>query len=319
MKKSLLIAMLLISLAILSSCASQSRSPEGERITDEEYRRGTQGLELKFMNNAPPDKVYSRSEMDVIIEVRNVGAYPNVDSFDGWIELYGFDERLFSGSYWDGGKFFRPDLQGRSKVFPEGGREMKRFHVNEVRTLFQSELNEPTLIAAACYRYRTIAEPVVCIDPEPYAIFGEDKVCTIDANGKTYALGSQGAPVAVTKLTEEVSGQGIHFGINIKNVGGGKVVDINSLGKCPYELNQYDDVDKVLVKPMLSYDASPRCQPRGDYSDPVRLDESGNGYIFCTFQKPAKRTAVETVLRIELDYNYLDSVKKKIKIVNIDR
>ena len=57
----------------------------------------------------------------------------------------------------------------------------------------------------------------------------------------------------------------------------------------------------------------------GDHSDPVRLDESGNGFIFCTFRKPASKSAFETILQINLDYRYLDWIEKEIEIVNIDR
>ena len=163
-----------------------------------------------------------------------------------------------------------------------------------------------------------MAEPLVCIDPEPYSVFDENKVCTIGRNGETYSLGTQGAPVAVTRITEEISTNDIHFTIEIKNVGTGKVVDENTRVDCPLALD-YNDVDKILVKAQLPFDASPRCQPRGDHRDPVRLDKTGRGFIFCSFQKPSSKSAFETVLNIELDYRYLDTIEKKIEIVNIDR
>jgi hypothetical protein len=187
-----------------------------------------------------------------------------------------------------------------------------------VLTPFGSEFYEPRIIAAACYKYRTIAEPLVCIDPEPHSVFDEDKVCTIDQNGESYSLGSQGAPVAVSRVEQEVSSNNIHFTIEIQNVGRGRVVDTNVRNDCPLELD-YNDVDKVLVSAQLPFDGSPRCQPSGDYRDPVRLDETGTGYIFCSFQKPASKSAFETVLQIELDYRYLTSIEKQIEIVNIDR
>ena len=173
-------------------------------------------------------------------------------------------------------------------------------------------------MVAACYKYQTIAEPLVCIDPEPYSVFDEEKVCTINQAGKTYSMSSQGAPVAVTKVTEEISSRNIHFGIHIKNVGDGKVVDENVRNDCPLDMD-YNDVDKVLVKAKLPFDASPNCQPKGDYRDPVRLDDNGNGFIFCTFKKPASKSAFETILQVQLDYRYLDWIEKEIRIVNIDR
>ena len=309
--------MLVISLFILTSCVG-NRNRDGEDISDENYRTGSKGLELEFMKNAPPDKIYSNNEMDIIIEITNEGAYPLEGSFDGKIEIYGFDEKAFAGERWDGSNFIDPELQGRSQFSPRGGRDVKRYHVDRVYTLFDSEFYEPTIVAAACYKYQTTADALVCIDPEPYSIFDEEKVCSIGQNGKTYTLGTQGAPVAVTRVEEEISSNDIHFSIYIKNVGTGKVVDEKAINDCPLNLD-YNDVDKVLVTAKLPFDSAPRCQPKGDYRDPVRLDESGNGFIFCSFRKPDSKSAFETVLQVNLDYRYLDWIEKELRIVNIDR
>ncbi len=318
MRKIHLIALLIISVFILASCASSSNNREGERISAKDYRKGTKGLEMEFVRNAPPDRIYSGDDLDIIIDVKNVGAYPTTDSFDGKLEIYGYDDKAFSGERWDGGPLLTPELQGRSQFAPQGGRQSKQFHVNRVSTLFNSEFYEPRIIVAACYKYRTIAEPLVCIDPEPFSVFDEEKVCTIDRNGETYTLTSQGAPVAVTRVTEEISSNNIHFSIEIKNVGNGKVVDENIRNDCPLNLD-FNDIDKVLVSAKLPWDSSPNCQPRGDHRDPVRLDESGRGHIFCTFRKPDSKSAFETVLQVQLDYRYLDSIEKKIEITNINR
>ena len=312
------LALVLLALMLVLAACGSSRNRNGEGISERNYRTGSEGLQLAFLQNNPPDKVFSGSEMDVLVEVRNVGAYPDTDSFDGKLEIYGFDRKAFVRGGWDGSNFLGRTLQGRSQFSPTGVREVKQFHVDEVTTLFGAEFYEPMLVAAACYKYRTIAEPLVCIDPEPFTVFDENKVCTIPANGRSYGLGTQGAPVAVTKVTEEVSSKNIHFGIYIQNVGKGKVVDENVRNDCPLSLD-FNDVDRVLVRAQLPWDAAPRCQPRGDSADPVRLDESGNGYIYCSFTKPATKSAFETVLQVQLDYRYLDSIQKKIRIVNIDR
>jgi len=273
---------------------------------------------LEFIRNAPPDQVYVGNDLEIMVEVKNLGAYPKTDSFDGKLELYGFDEKAFSGERWDGSPFLNPNLQGRSQFSPQGGREIKTYRIDRVNALFNSEFYEPKIVAAACYKYQTIADPLVCIDPEPYTVFDEDKVCSIDQNGETYSLRSQGAPVAVTRVLEEVTSSHILFSIDIKNVGNGKVVDLNANIDCPLNLD-YNDRDKVVVKAKLPFDSSPDCQPRGTYNDPVRLDETGKGFIFCKFRKPASKSAFETLLQIQLDYRYLDTIEKEIKIVNLDR
>ncbi|MBD3164927.1 hypothetical protein GF323_07045 [Candidatus Woesearchaeota archaeon] len=315
--KKVIFCLFLVSLLIFASC-NRSRNREGEDLNDEEYRRGDKGLRLEFVEGAPPDRIYTGNEMDIIVEVRNMGAYPKTDSFDGRLEIYGFDEKAFSGERWDGSPFLSPELQGRSPRSPRGGRDVKRYQIDRVDTLFDSEFYEPTVIAAACYKYRTIADASICVDPEPYSIFDEDKVCNLREGGESYSLGTQGAPVAVTRIKEEIASQGIHFSIYIENVGKGKVIDERAINECPLELD-YNDVDKILVRVSLPWDSAPDCQPKGDYRDPVRLDESGTGFIFCTFRKPDSKSAIETNLHIELDYRYLDWEEKKIRIINLDR
>ena len=140
---------------------------------------------------------------------------------------------------------------------------MKQFHVDKVGTLFNSEFYRPTVVVAACYKYQTKAEPLVCIDPEPNSVFDEQKICTIPSTGKTYSLNTQGAPVAVTSVKQEVSSSAIHFGIYIRNVGRGKVIDEGVRDKCPLDL-EFNDVDRVLVSAKLPFDSNPKCQPKGD-------------------------------------------------------
>ena len=313
MRKSLTIILVIV-LLILSSCSNRD-----DDIVDEDYHRGSEGLRLEFMRNAPPDRVYSGNELDIIVEVRNMGAYPTTDSFDGIMALYGFDEKAFSGERWDGSPFLSPNLQGRSQFSPMGGREAKRYHIDKVYTLFDQEFYEPTIIAAACYKYKTEADAQICVDPDPYSMFERDKVCTLPQAGRTYSLGTQGAPVAVSSIKEEVSSDSIHFSIYIDNVGKGSVVDERAINDCPPIDLDYSERDRLMVTAKLPWDAAPVCQPRGDYTDPVYLDESGNGFIFCTFRKPAQKEAFETTLHIELDYRYFDWVDKRIRIINLDR
>ncbi len=314
------LSIMLISIMILMSGCSGSgkNNSQGEAISVKDYRTGSQGLQLKFVDNSPPDKIYSGDEMDITVEIKNLGAYPTTDSFDGKIEVYGFDEKAFSGEHWDGSNYISSDFQGKSQFNPQGGRELKRYSIDRVSIPFNAEFLSQNIVAAACYKYKTIAQPKVCIDPEPYSVFDEHKVCTLNMAGKTYSLGTQGAPVAVTKVTEEISRNNIHFGIYFKNVGGGKVVDLNVMKDCPLHLES-EDLNKLIVKPKLDFDGAPSCQPRGDYSDPVVLDDSGEGFIFCTFRKPDSKSAFETLLQINVDYRYMSWIEKDLKIVNVDR
>ena len=55
-----------------------------------------------------------------------------------------------------------------------------------------------------------MADVVVCIDPDPYSVVQEQKVCNI---GDVSVSGGQGAPIAVTRIEEEVGSDKIYFRI----------------------------------------------------------------------------------------------------------
>jgi len=72
-------------------------------------------------------------------------------------------------------------------------------------TLFNSEFYEPTIIAAACYKYRTIAEPLVCIDPEPYTVWSLDFEA-VSLKIRANQLSSYTNPYLIGKIFQLYSG-----------------------------------------------------------------------------------------------------------------
>ncbi|MCK4520994.1 MAG: hypothetical protein KAU20_00340 [Nanoarchaeota archaeon] len=283
-----------------------------EARLEEVYHKGNSGIEMDFLRNAPPNKVYDGDSLDISIELKNKGAYPETNKFEGKLEISGFDTNSIRGR-WDGGNDMPSDLEGRSQYNDEGGYAIMTYNDRDgVHVPFDADYYEPTIIVHSCYKYKTIADPIVCIDPDPYKVVSEKKVCTI---GDVSLSGGQGAPIAVTKIEEEVSSDKIYFRIHISNVGGGSVMTPQSYRDCPYNI-EINDLDKVSAKIRLPYDSSPDCSPRGTGSDPIRL-VNGRGYIFCKFRKPNTDSAYTTNLNIGLDYVYSSSISKKIKIVNI--
>jgi hypothetical protein len=283
-----------------------------EQYVKDDYHTGTQGIEINFLNNAPPSRIYEGDNLDISIEVKNKGAYPEGRSFQGKIELSGFDPNSIRGS-WDGGNSIPIDLEGKSQYNPEGGYEVMTYRDrNGVHVPFDADYYEPRIIVHSCYKYSTVADPVVCIDPDPYSVIEEDKVCNIH---DVSLGGGQGAPIAVTRVEEEVGSDQIYFRIYVSNSGSGSVMLPRAYNDCPFDV-ELEDINKIVAKVKLPYDSSPDCSPKGTSSDPIRLT-NGAGYIFCKFNKPASDSAYTTTLNVELDYTYSDSISKQIKIINI--
>lgn len=308
MQKKFLIFILITILFITISC---QRTGVGVQRIEEEFHIGTQGLEMNFLNNAPPNRIYDGDNLEVVVELRNKGAYPTSDIFDGKLEITGFDPSAING-VWEGGNLITTRLQGKSQFIPDGGYATMTYRDNNgVNVPFDSDKYEPEILLTACYKYKTIASPKVCVDPDPYRVVQERKVCEI----RDQSLGSQGAPVSVTNLEEEVSSDKIHFRIFIQNAGDGEVIETTAFSDCPFDI-EHEELNKVIVRAQLPYDTRPECSPRGTATDPVRL-VNGKGVIFCSFNKPATNSAYETTLQVELEYIYSTSISKKIEIINL--
>lgn len=299
-----------IMILILLASTGCSGSGVSTKNNQKDIYTGTTGMTMNFMANAPPSKVYSGDSMEVVVELKNKGVYPDSDSFVGKLEISGFDKAAINGN-WDGGNVIPPRLRGKTQYNQEGGYETMTYKAEDIRVPFDYDKYSTDIVINTCYKYRTIASPTVCIDPSPYKLVQEKKVCTIGDK----SLGSQGAPVAVDRIEQEVSSDKLYFRIYIKNVEGGSVILDDQYDDCPFNL-KHEDIDKVVVSAMLSHDASPSCTPRGDVYDPVRL-VNGQGAIFCAFSKPGTESAYLAPLNIELRYTYSSSISKKIEIVNL--
>lgn len=302
------IALTLVLLVVIG-CNS---GPSGQNI-QEDYHTGTQGITINFLANSPPSRIYEGDNLDIAMELQNKGAYPGEgQSLTGKLALSGFDPASISGS-WDGGGNMPTGLEGKNQGNPEGGYGVMTFKdMSGVHVPFDADYYEPTILVHSCYKYETEADVMVCIDPDPYKVVQENKVCEI---GDVSLGGGQGAPIAITRVEEEVGSDKIYFRIYVSNSGDGTPMLTSAYSDCPFDV-ELQDLDKATAQIKLPYDASPDCSPRGTTSDPIRLT-NGEGYIFCKFSKPASQSAYKTSLNVKLDYVYSSSVSKQIRIINM--
>jgi len=304
MKKIILLAILSVILSLsLSSCTNNTSN------TPNQIHIGSQGVELNFMTGNPPSSVYKGEQLNIILEVKNKGAYPNTQEnvgqlFDGKIYLYGYDTTLIDSFP---AKQLPSDLYGKDEFNTEGGYATMNFLSQNVN-LPQGADSLPTEIqAAVCYRYQTIASPTVCIDPDPYTNKIKNKPCNINQVSMT---STQGAPVAVTSVQEDVLQDKIKFKITVSNVGGGLIVEQNNINKCPANLD-YLNTDIVYVSGEIS-NSNIYCTNNGQ----LKL-RNGIGTILCDANKPVEEiSAYRTPLKIKLDYGYTKNIKTSLRIVN---
>jgi len=285
MKKIMLLALLLITACL----------PHTTKIEDD-YRSGTQGLEISFADS--PQKVYAGSYMNLMVELRNRGA---TDLKSGVVHLSGYDP---SALHFQDSQLVLPEILGKSAYMSDGGYEILPFPESSYAEVPFGETYTPTLMLSSCYQYQTIATPSVCVISHPSDIVSTD-VC----KPGTITLSSQGAPVAVTKVEQEVMEQMMNFVITVENVGTGKVVNLDSLfSACPFEL-KHTDLNNVKITVKLSGGGEPVCTPGNN----IRLVD-GKGVVFCKIPLEME-TSYTTPLIIQLDYGYSQSVTRTFEIV----
>lgn len=292
-------------LAVFTSC-DMRRSDD---MPDTEYRSGSEGIVVRFMDGSPPRKVYEKTPLYIIVEVMNKGAFDNNPNTLGHVTLHGFDSTAMP--FKDGnGNIVKKDLPavlGKGPFLKEGGYDTITFEIDEGQMLVPyGDSYAPTLMLSACYYYRTIATPTVCIVSDP-SLLVKNKVC----EPRTITMKSQGAPVAVTKVEQEIMYKIVNFVITIENIGTGTVVKPSSFDDCPLKLNSHDKINIVKVTPTLRNAQSMGCSP----GDEVRLVD-GKGTIFCKFAL-LEGAPYTTPLKIQLDYAYNTNTQRSIEITKI--
>lgn len=293
------VILLVLGMLLLASCKSNTNTGDFSAHT------GTQGLLMEFVTNQPPSKLYEGEPVDVMVEVRNKGAYPQSDSgyrFEGMMFITGFDPTYIQ---MDTPQPLDSDLFGKDQYNTEGGYTLMKFTGAPAILPTGTDTYKITLLATACYRYQTLASATVCIDPKPYARTFSQKVCSIH---DVSLSGGQGGPVAVSAVEEEVTTNSIKFRITVKNVGGGRVVDYTRWNtECPdfeYQSLDYVDVQAMLSGAMLS------CRPQ----NPIKLID-GTASVICDAAKPPDEVdAYTTPLQVYIDYGYSDSITRSLEI-----
>lgn len=309
MKKRVLIILVILVL-FLVSCQPQPSA--GERPADtlvalEKVKIGTQGVELEFKQNSPPSLIYDQNELITLIELKNKGSH-NLKGQDCFVQVKGFDPNIISGD------FNIPRscaegigvLDGKSVYNTDGSSNLIEFESSVNLPLGVPDYS-PTLNFLTCYNYHTTASPSVCIDPSFYQITSEQKTCQ---PRDVLMGGGQGGPVGIGYVGVDMAGNRAIFEINVKNYGFGRVLSpYANIRNCGQSL-EYKELDQVAYNVEMLGGGKVNCKPLDGL---VRLT-NGQGKIICNFNIPGT-SAFETPLVVDLDYAYVQSSQKSIRII----
>jgi len=311
MREKIILIALLILIILAVGCRRRTPTTPEEGSLEEIYW-GTEGLYMNFLPNAPPREIYDEGTLNIVVELENRGTY-DLSGANCMLHLGGYDETIIRAL--DPNKFCGEYFEGKSTFNREGGFSTVEFNSDYFRLPEGTDIYEPNLIVHACYRYKTLANPEVCVDPKLYSLTAAQKACYVQDVGTG---GGQGAPVAVTNVEVDMLKDKVKFTIHIQNVGSGRVlrpgtsITGRTAHSCPYDL-EYDDIDVIDYSVDFRGGSLIRCSPEVHGFSQVRL-RNEIAQIDCLFTTSGE-DAYLTPLKIELDYNYLDSIELPMRIV----
>ncbi len=295
---------LVLIIFLLASCTPDNQ--ERKTPTFNDVHSGTDGLVMSFSDKTTfSSDIAEDSEFKTVIELKNKGAS---DIKNGKIAI-------ITDSYLQPEESIKSfDLQGKSVYNLNGEDTSEVFTIKAKKLDEQSQSQEASIIAIACYDYKTEVRTDVCIDYDylNLNLNNINKVCTV----KEHKMGSEGGPVEVTDIKPAFENSGnqlkLKYIITIRNAGSGMVTkpgdaySVCNAGSGKTSFNLLETKAKLGINELDCKDIS------GDKD--IHL-EDGTGKAVCVLQKPIpKQAPYLTTLQIELLYGYTQTLQKNILI-----
>lgn len=291
MKRVLLLAVFLVLIAGCSANGKKGTLPD----TSAAYT-GTEGLSIKFLDNAPTAMVAANTYLPVGLFLENKGA---VDISNGVIvirypkDMMQLDKDSFSFN-----------LEGK-ETLQSGGKTIEivnGFTKNPVK--IGTEKPKLSITATGCYDYATKLSTGLCINPDPYGVkklSGKKAAC----EAKQLTFNGQGAPVAITKVEPMTLTKGSAIDIHVKAYLENRNKGIIYRKGTTYCTSEPAGINSVFVRAsLLGRDTA--CYPE----ELVLSDRSDENYVTCSFTGITVEDAFVTQLSVTAEYGYSSTASK---------
>jgi len=295
-----LILFFLILTLILSACDS------GSANDPRNFRVGTNGLTMRFIDSAPPDEIPENQIFTIAAELKNDGAS---DITDGLV-LIRVEDDLVSLAH--SGNAMPLSLKGKSISNPYG-EEYFLEATAQSHPIALTSLQETTVSLLSCYSYQTKFQDEICVKPEINAVSIVPESCT----SETIQGSSQGGPVAVTKvepkpLLSQSGARRVQLKIDIAHKGTGVLtLPVDTRDLCSSGTIRRESFNRVQITGSLG-PRPLRCQRDGE----IRLEDE-KGSIVCEVDVIGEGASFNSPININLAYTYMDSISKTINIKRI--
>lgn len=256
---------------------------------------GTQGVVSSFVSL--PDKVLMCQSLDVVVEIKNLGANIGNGNF-----IFIVEESVLKPETVKGGQF---RIEGKTQYAPQGEIIRKNLKVRSQNLPSQLETINTPVIFQACYPYKTFLSSQICLDAK-----GEGKgACS--PKTLTFSNG-QGAPVAITKVEPKMlpESDGVRPAVilSIANVGGGRIVSESQVSSVCSGTTTDRLKSEISVSAQVGGD-SMECSP-----NMLPFEVGKDVQVVCTGRNVVSQESYETVLTAELSYGYVSTVTRQVTV-----
>jgi hypothetical protein len=318
----------------------------GGPTTFDQYT-GTKGVTAYLLQNNPPAEVYENSDVMLMAEIWNKGAYTPGSEQNKliYVSLNVDDVYLKLNDGEDRNNLFKYYLHGKQEGWPIGEKTIQpigKLHVNDIPGTRESPSTK--IEVNVCYPYKTYFSQTICVDKDIYNL-EKNPICR---NQKTYSYGGQGAPVIISKVEVDMVPVGIVHGSAVVSQSitdsEGRLVDIGhgmesgqSVIIAPHFTIYFRNADNGVI---LSYSNQNPCEigpERGtviningtlgtvplNCSNPEVMMYANEGSVRCTLDAQKLNSQYELnrnyelPLTIEAEYFYKTTEVKNIKIVRV--
>jgi len=287
------LVLILVFLAGCDFADFEAPRPQVPRIAD--LLIGTQGVVSSFVSL--PDKVLMCQSLDVVVEMKNLGANIGNGNF-----IFIVEESVLKPEMVKSGQF---KVDGKTQYSPLGETIRKNLKVRSQNLPSQLETINTPVIFQACYPYKTFLSSQICLDAK-----GEGKgACS--PKTLTFSNG-QGAPVAITKIEPKMlpESDGVRPAVilSIANVGGGRIVSESQVSSVCSGTTTDRLKSEISVSAQVGGD-SMECSP-----NMLPFEVGKDVQVVCTGRNVVSQESYETVLTAELSYGYVSTVTRQVTV-----
>ncbi|OYT41929.1 hypothetical protein B6U80_00020 [Candidatus Pacearchaeota archaeon ex4484_26] len=181
----------------------------------EKVEYGNQGIVIEQIQGAPPSQVSKGEEFPIMLTIENKGSY-DVKPGEVKVFLEGIEPSLFSLTSDDLEKENTMELKKARRLEEISGGKEKIDFTDKAKYVGQNVDFTQPIKYVSCYNYETEVQANICFALE------ENIVCSLEGDKIKDALVGD-APVQITSITEERSGQNVLVKFKIENKGNGRV------------------------------------------------------------------------------------------------